>query len=277
MEIALARRLDGQGVSSDEWQHGKSRMGSATRGRRRAWRVTAIVAMLALGATGVAAAPGGEVIETQTRLLERIREYRASLDPLLALQQAQVERAEALAARRRELFELGIISRREAEEVEQEAADARQRVEKTRARMAEAEAALSETLASIELAEEPRERSTDLVMTPGVIGAGGTTQLDAMAVSTLEQFFETRFRRPLPVSARGQTDTHDRLGLDHRHAIDVAVHPDSEEGRALIAYLRRLRIPFLAFRQAIPGAATGAHVHVGAPSHRLAKLGVPRG
>ena len=59
------------------------------------------------------------------------------------------------------------------------------------------------------------------------------------------------------------------MGFDHRHAIDVAVHPDSPEGQALIFYLRGEGIPFLAFRQAVPGSATGAHIHIGRPSHRL--------
>ena len=58
--------------------------------------------------------------------------------------------------------------------------------------------------------------------------------------------------------------------LDHRHALDVAVHPDSEEGRALIEYLERHGIPFLAFRGFVPGASTGAHVHVGRVSARIA-------
>jgi len=43
-------------------------------------------------------------------------------------------------------------------------------------------------------------------------------------------FFET-FGRVLPISASGQTATHDRLRLDHRNVIDVALHPDSTEGR----------------------------------------------
>ncbi|HUK91767.1 MAG TPA: hypothetical protein VLZ81_15295, partial [Blastocatellia bacterium] len=68
----------------------------------------------------------------------------------------------------------------------------------------------------------------------------------------------------------GQTPVHDKLGFDHRDALDVAVQPDSAEGEALMAYLRSQRIPFIAFRHAVPGSATGAHIHVGRPSHRIA-------
>jgi len=47
------------------------------------------------------------------------------------------------------------------------------------------------------------------------------------------------------------------------------VHPDSEEGKGLMAYLRRERIPFLAFKGPVPGASTGAHIHIGKVSPRL--------
>jgi len=87
--------------------------------------------------------------------------------------------------------------------------------------------------------------------------------------SKVEGFFAAEFGRPLPVSAFGQSTTHNRLGFDHHNSIDVAVHPDSKEGKALIDYLRTNGIPFLAFRSAIPGVATGAHIHIGYPSHRI--------
>jgi hypothetical protein len=58
------------------------------------------------------------------------------------------------------------------------------------------------------------------------------------------------------------------LHFDHRNAIDVALHPDSKEGRSLLEYLRQAGIPFIAFRNAVPGAATGAHIHIGKPSPR---------
>ncbi len=86
----------------------------------------------------------------------------------------------------------------------------------------------------------------------------------------LAQFFATRFGRPLPVSAYGQTPLHDRMGLDHRDALDVAVHPDSPEGRALMEYLREAGIPFIAAWGVVPGATSGAHIHVGQPSPRIA-------
>jgi hypothetical protein len=51
--------------------------------------------------------------------------------------------------------------------------------------------------------------------------------------------------------------------------MDVALHPDSKEGQSLLNHLRQVGIPFIAFRNAVPGASTGAHIHIGKPSPRL--------
>jgi hypothetical protein len=71
------------------------------------------------------------------------------------------------------------------------------------------------------------------------------------------------------VSAFGQTPLHDRMGFDHKDALDVAVHPDSPEGRTLMDYLRAARIPFIASWGTVPGSSSGAHIHVGQPSPRI--------
>ena len=84
----------------------------------------------------------------------------------------------------------------------------------------------------------------------------------------VENFFFTKFGHQLPTSAFGQSEIHDRWGLDHRQGMDVGLHPDSEEGIALVNFLRTEKIPFLVFRHAIPGVATGPHIHIGRPSHR---------
>ncbi|CAN5666675.1 hypothetical protein BH20ACI3_BH20ACI3_24170 [soil metagenome] len=85
----------------------------------------------------------------------------------------------------------------------------------------------------------------------------------------VESFFLGRFGRNLPLGAFGQSYLHTRWGLDHRNGMDVSLHPDSPEGRALIRFLRNEGIPYLPFRGPIPGVATGPHIHVGNASHRL--------
>ena len=84
----------------------------------------------------------------------------------------------------------------------------------------------------------------------------------------VEDFFFTKFGRPLPTSAFGQSDIHNRWGLDHRQGMDIGLHPDSQEGVALVNFLRSEKIPYLVFRGYIPGVATGPHIHIGRPSHR---------
>jgi hypothetical protein len=96
--------------------------------------------------------------------------------------------------------------------------------------------------------------------------AGNWTITDSVRV---EDFFRLTFNRRLPLTAFGQSELHTRWGLDHRQGIDVGLHPDSPEGRVLINFLRTEKIPFLAFRSAVPGVATGPHIHIGKGSHRL--------
>ena len=84
----------------------------------------------------------------------------------------------------------------------------------------------------------------------------------------IQDFFLARFKKPMPTTAFGQSHLHTRWGLDHRNSMDVNLHPDSVEGRALVAFLRAESIPFLVFRGPIPGVATGPHIHVGNRSSR---------
>jgi hypothetical protein len=97
-------------------------------------------------------------------------------------------------------------------------------------------------------------------------GSGRWSVSDSARV---ESFFLSKFGRRLPLTALGQSDLHTRWGYDHRQGMDVGLHPDSREGKALIQFLRSEEIPFLTFREAVPGVATGPHIHVGNPSRRL--------
>lgn len=221
-------------------------------------------------------APRDDLSRARVELVESAREYRATLERLLVLQETSAMRARAMAAKRRDLYEQAIVSRRELEESEHSAARARAQVDDTRQRLAESDSVLGETLAVIEWARV-NPTGPAVVTTPAVIGSQTGIDLTATVVEDLDRFFLARFARSLPVSARGQTPVHDRLGLDHRRGLDVAVHPDSPEGRAIIEYLLRQHIPFLAFRGVIPGASTGAHVHVGGASARVVPAsGLPR-
>jgi len=97
----------------------------------------------------------------------------------------------------------------------------------------------------------------------------GTGKWKLSNASKVEEFFLAKFKKPLPLSAFGQSDLHTRWGWDHHNGMDVGLHPDSTEGRALIEFLRAESIPFLAFRGAVPGVATGPHIHIGNRSPRI--------
>ncbi len=86
---------------------------------------------------------------------------------------------------------------------------------------------------------------------------------------TISSEFQKQFHHPLPISALGQTLVHQSMGLDHRNRVDVALNPDQPEGVWLRRLLERLHVPYLAFRNAVAGAATAPHIHIGTESTRL--------
>jgi len=114
--------------------------------------------------------------------------------------------------------------------------------------------------------EHPKPPAAEENADDVVEGAGKWKLTDA---GKIEEFFLAKYKKPLPLSAFGQSDLHTRWGWDHRNGMDVGLHPDSAEGRALIEFLRTESIPFLAFRGAVPGVATGPHIHIGNRSPRI--------
>ncbi len=97
-------------------------------------------------------------------------------------------------------------------------------------------------------------------------GAGVFTMAD---LGDIVHAYEDQFHKPLPISAEGETATHRALGFDHTGRVDVALQPDSTEGQWLRAFLMLKKVPFYSFRQAVPGKATGAHIHIGPLSTRI--------
>ncbi len=95
-------------------------------------------------------------------------------------------------------------------------------------------------------------------------------------LAPLEMAFESKFAKPLPISAEGATELHRAMGFDHRGRVDVAVVPSQPEGIWLRQYLRLHNIPYYAFAHAIPGKATAAHVHIGPGSLHLSSRLAPR-
>jgi hypothetical protein len=195
--------------------------------------------------------------------------YKAELRTLIAFREENVRKAASQLERLKEAFDLGLISKREVEKAEQDLAKARDEEGVDRKRMEEADHVFAEIKALDQLAKMRPVRLGGYSVTYGLIRYNGPAAWFLTDAAKVQGFFSQRFGRALPISAFGQTATHDRLGFDHRNAIDVAVHPDSAEGQSLMAYLRGIGIPFIAFRQAVAGSATGPHIHIGQPSRRI--------
>ena len=209
--------------------------------------------------------------EAREEVIKAANEYKASLGLLLALQEAEVKSAAETVEKRKVLLEQNIISKRELEDSEKKLAAAQAKATDTRKKMGESDELIAEARAAEQLAKMPVARVGAYQATAALIRYNGPSRWALADASKVESFFLSRFRRSLPISAFGQTEAHNRLGFDHRNSVDVAVHPDTAEGQALMAYLRSAGIPFIAFRQAVAGSATGAHIHIGYPSHRIAR------
>ena len=214
----------------------------------------------------------------RAQLAQARSEYKASLAQLRALYETDAQRAAERLAKLKELYAQGLVTRSELETAEYAATRAQEQVAESQAQLQGADVQIAEALVEVESDEAapqvrpnptPRAVGGGLIQKTAYIRYGGARAWSLAEAGTVEQFFRLRFGRALPVSAFGQSALHARWGYDHHNAMDVPLSPDSAEGQALIAYLHADGIPFTAFHHAIPGSATGPHIHVGLPSHRI--------
>jgi hypothetical protein len=208
--------------------------------------------------------------QTAADVIAAAQNYRATLERVLPIYERELARRNELADLRQDLYERGVLSKREFEEGSKAQADARRDVDDTRRAIADTDRMLTEAHVARALARLIPLSRGSYEETPGLVRFNGLGSWSVVRdTPVLQQFFMSRFGRALPISAYGQTALHDRMGLDHRGALDVAVHPDSPEGRVFMDHLRTAGIPFIAAWGAIPGSASGAHIHVGQPSPRI--------
>ncbi|HWS88059.1 MAG TPA: TolC family protein [Pyrinomonadaceae bacterium] len=225
------------------------------------------------------APPVSEVARLREQLVQATKEYKASLEQLVKHYEANVKRTEERLDKTRELYKEGLISKSALEADEQAVRTARAEVAKVEGQLKSADVQIAETLVEAEAeeaaakalakAKAARRATGGLLTTTAYIRYGGSRAWSINEAGAVMQFFTRSFGRQLPVSSFGQSPVHDRWGYAHHNAMDVGVSPDSAEGRALMEYLRSSGIPFTAFRWAIPGTATGPHIHIGRPSHKI--------
>jgi hypothetical protein len=185
---------------------------------------------------------------------------------MLAAAQRRLDRRGKQLEKTRRLVEAGVAASAELTALVEEADYARKEYD-----LAVSRANLCHELTAMALAEQNQPAHPE-----PADGSRSVERYDGAGVFTPAQFqqveaaFEHRFAKPLPVSAMGETAVHRALGFDHRNRVDVALNPDQPEGVWLLRYLEARRIPYFAFWQAVPGKATGAHIHMGPMSTRLA-------
>jgi hypothetical protein len=209
-----------------------------------------------------------ELARSRTDVLQKIKEARDGTQRLLALHETERDNRLKEYYSRRELYYQGLIARNEVLQAEHAVAEAMMRVDEDKRWLAQTDVVIAEFTMRDELLRLPRLAIGGYSETNTLLRFNGGALWSLGEAGKIEKFFARAFGRALPISALGQTATHDRLGFDHRDAMDVALHPDSKEGQSLLSFLRQSGIPFIAFRNAVPGAATGAHIHIGKPSPR---------
>jgi hypothetical protein len=188
-------------------------------------------------------------------------------EAVVVLTQKRVERRQKALDDKNKLVAQGIIARSEATDAETALANAKRDQE-----WAESHAKFAREF--VELARSEQEIMRQLAAGHTSAGGGlvehfvGTNHFDLLQLPGIQKAFFARFAHELPVSAMGETDVHKALGFDHRNRVDVALQPEDAEGLWLRHYLTAHGIPFFAFRMAVPGKATGAHIHIGPPSDR---------
>lgn len=211
--------------------------------------------------------------DSKADLVNATKELKSSLEKELPFLEEDVKRSTEELEKVKQLLPLGIVSARDVKGKEETLANAKLRLELKRKDIASQETQIDNILAEAKALDQvnrmPALRMGGYQATSALIRYNGPAHWVLSDASKVQSFFVAQFHRALPVSAFGQTATHNHLGFDHSNSMDVAVHPDSAEGQSLMAYLRGAGIPFIAFRQAVPGSATGAHIHVGYPSHRI--------
>jgi len=225
-------------------------------------------ALVEAGALPRAALARAESEAERRKLEQRLRELSAKRDltpnevpELIQAAARLVDISRAELRRVQALVDAGAVPPRELEPLKMRADAAvnmRDLVE-TRARLVKQLAAMVDAEERLEeLEEEDLAFSSD--------GTGGVWWDD---LDVIQSLYYEEFGTPLPISADGDTPLHRSMGYDHAGRVDVALHPDDLEGFFLIEVLESWGIPYIAFRSAVPGQATGPHIHIGLPSPRI--------
>lgn len=210
-----------------------------------------------------------ELKQTRSDLIAAAETYKTTARDVIAFQEQEVSTATKKLEELRQLVVDGLVARNELTAAEQELAKLNANLEATKKQIADSDNLIAQVRDAEKAETTLAQAQAKQLVRPTSMRYNGTGGWSISGISSVQSFFTSTFGKNLPISTLGQSATHNAMGWDHRNAVDVGLHPDSSQGRALIAYLQTQGIPFLAFRGAIPGVSTGPHIHIGRPSHRL--------
>lgn len=213
-----------------------------------------------------------ELSKLHDEYIKATKDYKAGLQKLLALYQETVKKAEQKRDQTQKLFDAGLMARIDLEKAELAVTNAGLKVSEAQQQINAADTQIAQVLVEVEgekqIAKLGPIRRGSLIRTTSFIRYNGVGAWSLSQAGKIEVFFQQAFKRPLPIAVFGQGAIHNQWRLDHHNAMDISLNPDGAEGVALINFLQSNGIPFSAFRTAIPGVATGPHIHIGMPSHR---------
>lgn len=219
--------------------------------------------------------PVNQIAQTRSELIEATEKYKASAHEVVQVQEQEIEATTKKLEQLRQLVAEGLVARNELTAAEEELAAAKGKLENTRKQISESDTLIAQ-VREAEVAEKKlaqtiasQAAASRKLLRPTAMRYNGMAGWALANISSVQSFFAGTFGRQLPISTMGQSATHNAMRWDHRNSVDVGLHPDSTEGRALIGFLKSKGMPFLAFRGAIPGVSTGPHIHIGYPSSRL--------
>ena len=244
-----------------------------------AWLIVIVVTVLSVDVSAqrktkkkTPPAPQTELAKLREEFGNATKDYKSSLGKLLAIYEGNVTKAEEKLALSKKLLAEGLIPKNQVEENERAVAAAKGKVSEIRRQMTSADeqiaGVLVETAADEQITKDLRLARQGLVRTASFTRFTGGPGWNLSEAWKVQRFFSDTFKKQLPIAVFGQGAIHERWRLDHRNAMDIQLQPDGVEGRALLDFLQKNGIPYLAFRSAIPGTATGPHIHIGRPSHR---------
>src|SRR5215471_17849789 len=157
-----------------------------------------------VGLSGVASAekatgsnPGSQVAKANSDLVKAAGQYKASVQALIPNYEDSLKAATEALEKRKELFEKGLVSKRDIETAEQAVKDAQAQLDQARRQMTESDQLIAE--ASAEPIRPAGPGSTGRYTSKSAVmrysGAGGWAIAEA---SKVEGFFASKFGRQLP-------------------------------------------------------------------------------